>query len=66
MNNKNIVIYSQIHIPTKVDYCDLNQVRIVPKIDHYVVEVVYEKEETDYGLDSVGHYNQRTLISNHS
>ena len=41
----------QIHIATKVDYCALNQVRIVP-IDHYVIEVVYEKEETDYGLDS--------------
>jgi putative transposase len=42
---------TQICIPTKVDYVHLNQVRIVPKIDHYVVEVVYEKPERDYGLD---------------
>ncbi|WP_353931022.1 transposase [Okeanomitos corallinicola TIOX110] len=62
---------TQIHIPTKVDYCYLNQVRIVPKIDHYVVEVVYEKEETDYGLDpnsiaaiDLGIDNLATLTSN--
>ena len=61
---------TQIHIPTKVDYCALNQVRIVP-IDHYVIEVVYEKEETDYGLDSnaiaaidLGIDNLATLTSN--
>jgi putative transposase len=62
---------TQIYIPTKVDYVNLNQVRIVPKIDHYVVEVVYEKEETDYGLDSnaiaaidLGIDNLATLTSN--
>ncbi|WP_236721503.1 transposase [Trichormus sp. NMC-1] len=62
---------TQIHIPTKVDYVNLNQVRIVPKIDHYVVEVVYEKEEIDYGLDpnyiaaiDLGIDNLATLTSN--
>jgi putative transposase len=46
-------------------------VRIVPKIDHYVVEVVYEKEERNYDLDSnaiaaidLGIDNLATLTSN--
>ncbi len=43
---------TQIDIPTKVEYVHLNQVRIVPKIDHYVLEAVYEKEELDDDLDS--------------
>ncbi|WP_066380575.1 MULTISPECIES: RNA-guided endonuclease TnpB family protein [unclassified Anabaena] len=62
---------TQIHLTTKVDYVHLNQVRIVPKIDHYVVEVVYEKSEIDYGLDSnaiaaidLGIDNLATLTSN--
>lgn len=62
---------TQIYIPTQVEYVHLNQVRIVPKIDHYVVEVVYEKEELDYGLDSnviaaidLGIDNLATLTSN--
>ncbi|MFM2064893.1 MAG: family element transposase accessory protein TnpB, partial [Cyanobacteriota bacterium] len=62
---------TQICIPTKVDYCDLNQVRIVPKLDHYVVEVVYEKEEIDHDLDpnniaaiDLGIDNLATLTSN--
>ncbi|TAE60940.1 MAG: transposase [Nostocales cyanobacterium] len=62
---------TQIHIPTKVDYVHLNQVRIVPKIDHYVVEVIYEKQESDYGLDinsiaaiDLGIDNLATLTSN--
>ncbi|MEA5554725.1 transposase [Anabaena cylindrica UHCC 0172] len=63
--------HTQIHIPTKVEYVHLNQVRIIPKIDHYVVEAVYEKEEIDYGLDSnsiaaidLGIDNLATLTSN--
>ncbi|HLP91096.1 MAG TPA: transposase [Nostocaceae cyanobacterium] len=62
---------TQIYIPTQVDYIHLNQVRIVPKINHYVVEVVYEKEERDYGLGSnaiaaidLGIDNLATLTSN--
>jgi putative transposase len=62
---------TEICIPTKVDYVNLNQVRIVPKIDHYVIEVVYEKQESDYDLDSntiaaidLGIDNLATLTSN--
>lgn len=62
---------TEIHIPTKVDYVHLNQVRIVPKIDHYVIEVVYEKEEIDRDLDpnsiaaiDLGIDNLATLTSN--
>ncbi|TVP66722.1 MAG: transposase [Leptolyngbya sp. LCM1.Bin17] len=35
----------------KVLYDNVRQVRIVPKCDHYVIEVVYEKEAKDLGLN---------------
>ncbi|WP_242039754.1 transposase [Anabaena sphaerica] len=68
-----LIHLSQIHIyiPTALDYSRLYQVRIVPKIDHYVVEVVYEKEELDYGLErdpiaaiDLGIDNLATLTAN--
>ncbi|MBN2694907.1 transposase, partial [bacterium] len=31
-------------IKTNVKYQDLKQVRIIPRYDHYVIEVVYQKE----------------------
>jgi putative transposase len=41
---------TDIFIPTKVD--NVCQVRIVPKIKYYVIEVVYEKETEQHELDS--------------
>ncbi|MFM2063700.1 MAG: family element transposase accessory protein TnpB [Cyanobacteriota bacterium] len=62
---------THIYIPTSLDDSHLQQVRIVPKIDHYVVEVVYEKEELDHGLEQdsiaaidLGIDNLATLTSN--
>ncbi|TAF03437.1 MAG: transposase [Nostocales cyanobacterium] len=62
---------THIYIPTSLDYSRLHQVRIVPKIDHYVVEVVYEKEELDYDLEQdaiaaidLGIDNLATLTAN--
>ncbi|MBG1264637.1 RNA-guided endonuclease InsQ/TnpB family protein [Nostoc commune] len=40
---------TQIEIPTKAK--NIAQVRIVPKLDHYVVEVVYNQEIDNKGLD---------------
>jgi len=42
---------SNIIIKTKVKYENLKQVRIVPKYDFYVIEVVYNKKEIDNGLN---------------
>jgi len=42
---------SNITVKTKVKYEDLKQVRIIPKYDFYVIEVVYNKEEKDNGLN---------------
>jgi len=38
-----------LKIPTTLQ--QLNQVRIVPRVNHYVVEVVYEREPHDLGLE---------------
>jgi len=40
---------TNLHIPTAQRYC--NQVRIVPRFGHYVVEVIYEIEPFEYELD---------------
>lgn len=42
---------SSITIKTKVTYNELKQVRIIPKYDFYVIEVIYEKQEVDNGLN---------------
>ena len=39
---------TEIRIRTKQDSKAIQQVRVVPKIGHYVVEVVYEKKEVIY------------------
>ena len=58
-----------IEIPTKK--MNVKQVRIVPKSNHYVVEVVYEQAETQAEVDSnlyagidIGLNNLATLTSN--
>src|SRR5258708_11313125 len=40
-----------IQIATKVEWQALDQVRIVPRLDGYMVEVVYRKEETQAAVD---------------
>ena len=50
-NNKIKLSKSNIVFNTKVNYKDLKQVRITSKYDHYVIEVVYNKEEIDNGLN---------------
>ncbi len=40
-----------IQIATKVEWEALDQVRIVPRLDGYMVEVVYHKEETQAAVD---------------
>ena len=42
---------SQTNIFVKVIHADIACVRLVPKCDHYVIEVVYHQEEKDYELD---------------
>ena len=50
-NNEIKLSKSNIIVKTKVKYQDLKQVRIVPRYDHYVIEVVYNKEEINNGLN---------------
>ena len=42
---------TNICVKSNIDYCDVKQVRIVPKYNHYVIEVVYEKIEIDHNLN---------------
>jgi IS605 OrfB family transposase len=42
---------SMTNVFIKVLHDNVRQVRIVPKCDHYVIEVVYEKEVEDLGLN---------------
>ncbi len=42
---------SMTNVFIKVLHDNVRQVRIVPKCDHYVIEVVYEKEAKDLGLN---------------
>jgi putative transposase len=69
--NKGIIKLSQTNIefPTKAK--SLDQVRIVPKLDHYVIEVVYTVEEPALsngrymaGID-LGLNNLMAITSNH-
>ncbi|KFZ25617.1 MAG: putative transposase [Candidatus Izimaplasma bacterium HR2] len=42
---------TNIKIPTKISFDELQAVRIVPRYDHYVIEVIYNKEIEDYELN---------------
>lgn len=62
---------TNIELKSEIIYTDLAQVRIVPKLNHYVVEVVYNYPITDIGLDKnnvagidLGLSNLATLTSN--
>ena len=60
-----------IEIETKIDYEFINQVRIIPKLNHYIIEVVYTSELVNLGLDKnniaaidLGLGNLATITSN--
>lgn len=42
---------SNISIRTKISYTELRQVRVIPRYDHYIVEVVHVKKEVDNDLN---------------
>jgi IS605 OrfB family transposase len=42
---------TNIFVQTDIPYEKIDQVRIVPKLEHYVVEIVYEKSIVDLRLD---------------
>ncbi len=49
--NEILLSKTNINIKTKVQYNDLKQVRIVPRYDHFVIEVIYNKEEVGKNLN---------------
>ena len=42
---------TNIEIKTKLTYEEIQAVRIVPKTNNYTIEIIYNKEEKDYGLN---------------
>ncbi len=42
---------TNIYLRTKVDTSQIKQVRIVPRLNHYVIEVIYEAIEKQYVLE---------------
>ncbi len=43
---------TEIYLKTKVDTSKIKQVRLVPKLNHYVIEVIYEATEKQYKLEA--------------
>lgn len=73
LKNKGVVVPSGLNaaIPTKVKFEELNQVRVVPRLDYIVVEVVYTVNEKPLKADNgryaaidLGIDNLATLTSN--
>lgn len=66
LKRDNVISLSRtnILIPTKVTYEQLQAVRIVPRIDHYVIEVIYNKKEKDYGLNKENYMGIDLGVSN--
>ncbi|MFB8795954.1 MAG: hypothetical protein U7126_17440 [Microcoleus sp.] len=62
--------FSKTHIKVPVLHRNTCEVRIVPKLDRYVIEVVYEQEETQHELNpkwsaaDIGIDNLAALTSN--
>jgi putative transposase len=48
---KGVIIPSQLGIAVQTKQTNIDQVRIVPRGNHYVVEVVYEKQEQQADVD---------------
>ncbi|HAC66214.1 MAG TPA: transposase [Cyanothece sp. UBA12306] len=62
---------TEISLKTKVDTAKIQQVRLVPKLNHYVIEVIYEATEKQYELEEnryasidIGLNNLATLTFN--
>ncbi len=70
--NNSILSLSKTNISIKTNHKEINQVRIVPKINSYVIEIVYEKKEKEsiindniVGID-LGLNNLATIACNNS
>ncbi|MDJ0598722.1 MAG: transposase [Crocosphaera sp.] len=62
---------TQIYLKTLVETTQIKQVRLVPKLNHYVIEVIYEADKTQYELEDnrcasidIGLNNLATLTFN--
>ncbi|MGK7939283.1 MAG: transposase [Crocosphaera sp.] len=62
---------TEIHLKIKVDNSKKKQVFLVPKLNHYVIEVIYEADKTQYELEDnrcasidIGLNNLATLTFN--
>lgn len=62
---------TEIYIKTTVETSKIKQVRIIPRLNHYVIEVIYEAEplqyelkENSYGSIDIGLNNLATLTFN--
>ncbi|MGB5771975.1 MAG: transposase, partial [Crocosphaera sp.] len=62
---------TEIYLKTKVDTSQIKQVRLVPRLNHYVIEVIYEAQEKQYVLEEnsyasidIGLNNLATLTFN--
>ncbi len=62
---------TEIYLKTKVDTSKIKQVRLVPKLNHYVIEVIYEADKRQYELEDnrcasidIGLNNLATLTFN--
>ncbi|GGA31750.1 hypothetical protein [Okeania sp. KiyG1] len=42
---------TKIYLKTLVPNSQIKQVRIIPRLNHYVIEVIYEATEKQYGLE---------------
>ncbi len=45
---------TEVYLKTKVETSKIKQVRLVPKLNHYVIEVIYEATEKQYKLEESG------------
>jgi transposase len=70
-NNQLLLSKSEMFFSTKINYDSLEQVRIIPKLNYYVIEVVYESVEVKLNLSEnnvasvdLGVNNLATVTSN--
>ncbi|NEQ35363.1 MAG: IS200/IS605 family element transposase accessory protein TnpB [Okeania sp. SIO3I5] len=70
-NKKILLSKSQLFFDSKINYDSLQQVRIIPKLNYYVIEVVYESvevkldlSESDVASVDLGVNNLATVTSN--
>lgn len=68
---KNIVLLSGTNIVIQTKQKDIQQARIIPRIGHYIIEIIYKKEVEEYNLNKdniagidLGLNNLATVTSN--